>query len=459
MSVKNRSNKSSPAPKAASLKAPIVDVAAAPAKTRTIKVDYLPRVEGEGGIHIKMKGDQVHDVRVKIFEPPRLFEAFLEGRHYNEVPDITARICGICPIAYQMSSVHAIERAFGVEIDPAVRLLRRLIYCGEWIESHVLHVFMLHAPDFLGAQDVIELAARHEDLVKRALELKKIGNDIVTLLGGREIHPISVRVGGFSRVPRKQELQTLVNKLGWARDTAIDLAKFTATLPFPDFEPDYEFVALSHPEEYPFSEGRVVSSKGVDIDVCDFEEHFREHHVAHSNALQCSHVGHGSYHVGPLARFALNFGKLSPMAMQAARDCGLVAPCRNPFKSIVVRMIETVFACEEALRIIDVYEQPETPCAPVKARNAAGWAVTEAPRGILYHRYQFGSDGLVQAARIVPPTAQNQSRMEEDLKDLIPRMASLPDEELTLRCEQAVRNYDPCISCATHFLRATIERT
>ncbi|MDZ7640214.1 MAG: Ni/Fe hydrogenase subunit alpha [Bryobacterales bacterium] len=457
MSTVIRSAKSASAKKKAG-KAPASAKTAPAAKTRTIAVDYLPRVEGEGAIHIRMKGDAVQEVKVKIFEPPRLFEAFLEGRHYDEVPDITARICGICPIAYQMSSVHAIERAYGVEIDPAVRLLRRLIYCGEWIESHVLHVFMLHAPDFFGANDVIELAAKHEDLVKRALELKKIGNEIVSILGGREIHPISVRVGGFSRTPRPRELRGLAENLKWALDAAIDLAKFTATLDFPDFESNYEFVALSHPDEYPFSEGRVVSSKGVDVDASEFEDHFREHHVAHSNALQCSHVGSGSYHVGPLARFALNFEKLSPLAKQVARDCGLPVPCRNPFKSIVVRMVETVFACEEALRVIGVYEPPESPCARVKPRNSTGWAVTEAPRGILYHRYQVGADGLVKAARIVPPTSQNQSRMEEDLREMIPGIASLSDADLTRRCEQAVRNYDPCISCATHFLKATLVR-
>jgi coenzyme F420-reducing hydrogenase alpha subunit len=436
-------------------------VKAAPAapKIRTVSVEYLPRVEGEGAIHVRLKGDAVQEVKVKIFEPPRLFESFLEGRQYNEVPDITARICGICPIAYQMSSVHAIERAYGVEIDPAVRLLRRLIYCGEWIESHVLHVFMLHAPDFFGANDVIELAAANQELVKRALEVKKIGNEIVSILGGREIHPISVRVGGFSRVPRPRELRGLAESLKWALDASVELTKFTATLDFPDFEPNYEFVSLSHPTEYPYNEGRLVSNKGVDIDVSEFEDNFREHHMAHSNALQCTHVGHGSYHVGPLARYALNFDKLTPVAKQVAQDCGLPVPCRNPFKSIIVRMVETVFACEEALRIIAAYEPPDEPCARVKPRNAIGWGASEAPRGTLYHRYQMGADGLVKTARIVPPTAQNQSRMEEDLRELVPQFVHLPDADLTRRCEQAVRNYDPCISCATHFLRATVVRS
>lgn len=432
---------------------------AAAAKTRTVKVDYLARVEGEGALHVKIKAGKVRDVRFSIFEPPRLFEAFLQGRHYSEAPDITARICGICPVAYQMSAAHAIEQAFEVEIDPAVRLLRRLLYCGEWIESHVLHVFMLHAPDFLGKHDVIEMAAENRELVTQALAIKKVGNDIVSLLGGREIHPISVRIGGFSWVPRRQQLKAMEESFKRALDTAITATRILATLPFPAFEPDYEFVSLCHPDEYPFNEGRVKSNRGVDIQVGEFEDHFREHHVAHSNALQSVHLGHGSYHVGPLARFALNFDKLHPVAKQLAADIKLPVPCRNPFQSLLVRMVETVFALEEALRITAIYEPPAKPCAKVTPRSASGSAVTEAPRGSLYHRYVLENDGLIRSAKIVPPTAQNQTRIEDDLRELVPELLDLSDEELTLRCEQAVRNYDPCISCATHFLRVHVERS
>ncbi|MCU0227806.1 MAG: Ni/Fe hydrogenase subunit alpha [Bryobacterales bacterium] len=428
-------------------------------KTRTVKVDYLARVEGEGALHLRIKGGVVRDVRFSIFEPPRLFEAFLQGRSFQEAPDITARICGICPVAYQMSAAHAIENAFGIEIHPAVRLLRRLLYCGEWIESHVLHVFMLHAPDFLGKHDVLEMAAEHKDLVLKALEMKKVGNDIVSLLGGREIHPISVRIGGFSWVPRKQQVRAMVDRFQKALDTAVATTRILATLPFPEFEPDYEFVSLCHPAEYPFNEGRVKSSRGLDIPVSEFEDHFREQHVAHSNALQSVHLGHGSYHVGPLARFALNFQHLHPVAKQLAADIKLSAPCRNPFKSLLVRMVETAYAYEEAIRIAQEYEPPPEPAVKVKPRPGAGQALTEAPRGSLYHRYVLEADGLIRSAKIVPPTAQNQTRIEDDLRELAPTLLHLSDEDLTLRCEQAVRNYDPCISCATHFLRVTVERS
>lgn len=307
------------------------------AKTKTIKVDYLARVEGEGALHIKFKGDALADVKLKIFEPPRFFEAFMRGRGFAEAPDITARICGICPIAYQMSAVHAMEDACGVKVEGQLRELRRLLYCGEWIESHTLHVYMLHAPDFLGYPDAITLAKDYPDAVKRGLNLKKIGNELVTLLGGREIHPINVRLGGFYRVPTKREFAPLVEKLKWARDAALDTVRWVATLPFPAFEQDYEFVALHHPKEYPFNEGRLISNKGLNIPVSDYENHFAEEHVEHSNALHSVHLQRGAYHVGPLARYSLNFDQLSPLAQQAAREAGLGPTCRNPFQSIIVR--------------------------------------------------------------------------------------------------------------------------
>jgi len=427
-------------------------------KTRTIKVDYLARVEGEGALFVKMRGDRVTDVKLKIFEPPRLFEAFLRGRHFSEAPDITSRICGICPIAYQMSAVHAIERAFGITIDPAVRLLRRLFYCGEWIESHALHVFMLHAPDFLGYPDAIQMAKDHRDVVEQALRLKKIGNHIVTLMGGREIHPLSAAVGGFYKVPTENELRGMSDDLKWALEASLTATRLVAGFEFPDFDEDYEFVALRHPDEYPFNEGRLVSNKGLDIDASAYEEHFAEQHVKHSNALQSVLRGRGSYLVGPLARFNLNFDRLPPVAQQVAGECGLAPPCRNPFRGIIVRAVELVFACWEALRVIEEYRQPAAPRVEVAARAASGSAITEAPRGILYHRYEIDAQGLIQFAKIVPPTSQNQKRIEDDLWHFVPQLATRDAEEVTWKCEQAIRNYDPCISCATHFLRLHVER-
>src|SRR5579863_3492031 len=425
---------------------------------RTIKVETLARVEGEGSLYIKMAGDRVADVKFRIYEPPRLFEAFLRGRHFSEAPDITARICGICPIAYQMSAVQAMERALGIRIDPAVRLLRRLFYCGEWIESHALHIYMLHAPDFLGYQDVIEMAKDHRGVVEKALRLKKIGNRIVQLMGGREIHPISAVVGGFHKVPAKSSLMELVSDLEWALEASIDTVRWTSTLDFPDFETDYEFVALRHPDEYPLNEGRLVSNHGLDIDAAEYEDRFAEIHVKHSNALQSVIRGRGSYLVGPLARLNLNFDRLPEVARKAALEAGLRPPVKNLFRSIVVRAVELVFACSEALRIISEYEPPAAPRIEALNRRGVGQAITEAPRGILYHRYAVDENGFIVTAKIIPQTSQNQKRIEDDLREYAAQLVAWPIEEATWKCEQAVRCYDPCISCATHFLKVVIDR-
>jgi coenzyme F420-reducing hydrogenase alpha subunit len=426
-------------------------------KSRSIKVDYLARVEGEGGIRIKVQGKAVTEVQFDIFEPPRFFEAFLRGRHFTEAPDITARICGICPIAYQMSSIHAMESACGVSITGPLRELRRLMYCGEWIESHALHIYMLHAPDFLGYQDVLQMAKDHGDAVKDALKLKKIGNELVTLLGGREIHPINLRIGGFYKLPTKQEFKPLIDRLKWARDAALATVRLTATFPFPDFGRDYEFVSLRHEREYPFNEGRLVSNKGLDIAISDYENFFAEEHVSYSNALHSVLRKRGAYLVGPLARFNLNFDRLTPAAQEAARAAGIEPPLNNPFKSIIVRSVELVYACEEALRIIQEYEMPEKPFVEVAPKAAVGYGCTEAPRGILYHRYRISEKGIITEAKIVPPTSQNQKTMEQDLREFVPARLDLTQEKLTWQCEQAIRNYDPCISCATHFVQLDVD--
>lgn len=425
--------------------------------TKTIKVDALARVEGEGAVTVKVREGQVQEVEFRIFEPPRFFEAFLRGRRASEAPDITARICGICPVAYQMSAAHAMERLADVVVDNPIRALRRLLYCGEWIESHVLHVYFLHAPDFLGYADAVQMAGDHPEVVQRALELKKVGNAIVTLLGGRAVHPVNVRLGGFYRVPAARAWTPLIEQLKWAREAALEMVRWTAQLPLPEFEQDYEFVALRHPHEYPFNEGRLVSNKGLDIDIAAFEDFFVEEHVAHSTALQAELRARSNYFVGPLARYNLNFDRLSPLAQEAAKSAGMDARCLNPFKSIVVRSIETLYAVDEALRILQAYEMPELPYVPVALQAGIGYGCTEAPRGILYHSYQVDDEGVIVDARIVPPTAQNQKTIEHDLRTYVASRVNLPLNELTWQCEQVVRNYDPCISCSTHMVRLQVE--
>ncbi len=426
-------------------------------REKEYRVDYLARVEGEGALYVKVKNGEVVDVKFKIFEPPRLFEAFLLGRMYYDVPDIVARICGICPVAYQMSSVHALEQAFGVRVDGPLRELRRLIYCGEWIESHLLHAFLLHAPDFLGYADAVRMAKEHPDVVKSALKAKKIGNELVSLIGGREVHPVSVCVGGFYKVPTKRRLEAFKPQLKEGKALTRSLLSWVADLEFPSFEADYEFVALSHPAEYPFNEGRIVSNKGLDVAVTEYEDSFEEEQVPHSNALHSRIKGRGSYMVGPLSRVNLNRDKLWDETGTALAEIGFKTPCRNPFKSIIVRVAETLYAFEEALRIIDDYKEPERPRVDFEVRAGRGFGCTEAPRGILYHRYDVAADGKILSAKIVPPTSQNQKRIEDDLREIAPQLIKLPRERATWKFEHAIRNYDPCISCATHFLRLEID--
>jgi len=427
-------------------------------RTRTIRTDYLARVEGEGAMHVEVEGGEVTDVRLEIFEPPRFFEAFLRGRAFSEAPDITARICGICPVAYQMSSARAIEDALGVEVDGPLRELRRLIYCGEWVESHVLHVFMLHAPDFLGYEGVVDMAADHPRVVRDALEIKKTGNAIIDLVGGREVHPINVRVGGFYKLPARAALARLRERLLRARELAEAAVRWTAGLEFPEFERDVELVSLSQPGEYPIDRGRLVSNRGLDIAAAEFDVHIVEEHVERSNALHARLRERGAYLAGPLARYSLCSGELSERAAAAAAEAGLDGECRNPFRSIVVRAVEVLYALDEAVRLIDAYEPPDAPAVEVEPRAGVGHGWTEAPRGMLYHRYELDGDGTIVTARIVPPTSQNQKSIEEDLLGVVRGAIELPEEELQLRCEQAIRNYDPCISCATHFLDVRIER-
>jgi coenzyme F420-reducing hydrogenase alpha subunit len=409
-------------------------------------------------MHVTVRRGEVTDVRLDIYEPPRFFEAFLRGRSYLEPPDITARICGICPVAYQVSACNAIEDACGVAVPTAIGDLRRLLYCGEWIQSHTLHVYMLHAPDFLGYQSVVDMAADHAAVVERGLRLKKVGNDLMELVGGRAVHPINIRLGGFYRTPTGAELAAIRPQLAWAREAARETVAWVAGFDFPDLELASELVALHHPDRYAIEDGRLISEGGLDIAPAEFEELIEERHVPYSNALHAVLRGRGIYHLGPLARYSLNFDQLSTPAQQAARAAGLGRECRNPFRSIVVRAVEILYACDEALRIIDGYRPPAEPSVPVAPRSGRGHGWSEAPRGMLYHRYTLDGSGLIRDCTIIPPTSQNQKSIEDDLRRFVAANLELAEADLQWRCEQAIRNYDPCISCATHFLSLHIDR-
>ena len=427
--------------------------------TRQIKVDVLARVEGEGALNLRVRDGRIEELEFRIYEPPRFFEALLQGRSHRDAPDITARICGICPMAYILSACQAMEQAAGVQITGPLRDLRRLAYCGEWIQSHVLHAFLLHAPDFLGYPDAIRMAQDHAELVTQALQLKKTGNRIMEVVGGRSVHPVNFQVGGFYGLPRREAIQGLTQELEQGLETARQLTLAVAGFTFPEYHHDYTCVSLYHPDEYAICEGDIVSSRGLEVPVAAFEEHFDEQHVARSNALHgVMKADPDPYLVGPIARYNNNFDQLSPLAQETARAAGLGRTVDNPFRSILVRLVETVYAFEEALRLVQDYRDPEQAYVPVEPRSARGTGCTEAPRGICYHRYDLDAEGRIIEARIIPPTSQNQPQIEEDLWGVVAGHLALPDDQLQWVCEQAIRNYDPCISCATHFLRLTVDR-
>lgn len=404
--------------------------------TRRIQVEPLARVEGDGALHVHVNEDGTVDVRLKILEPSRFFESLLVGRSYADAPDVTARICGICPVAHQLTAAMALEDAFGVKVPQPLQDLRHVAYLGEWIESHALHVCLLHAPDFLGYADALQMGQDHPEALHRARRLKKVGKELTALVGGRGVHPINIRIGGFFDPPRMDEVAPVLDRLEGAEKDAMDLLNWVSGFHFPEFEQVCEYVALRG--------DRLVSDRGLDIDPRDYEKHFAEQQVSHSTALHSRLRERGSYAVGPLARYCLNSDRLP----EELRALGPV--CRNPFQSIVVRAIEIVTCLQEARKVLDAYTVPAQASVPYQVRPGVGAACTEAPRGLLYHRYTVDEHGRIAGVALIPPTAQNQPTIEGDLRRLVASRTGLDEERLTWLCEQAIRNYDPCISCATH---------
>ncbi|WP_020653150.1 Ni/Fe hydrogenase subunit alpha [Massilia niastensis] len=425
----------------------------------SIRVPVLARVEGEGALEVDIADGRIVHLRLRIYEPPRLFEKFLEGRAFHEVPDMVARICGICPVAYQMSAVHALESIVGVAPGPWVRAMRRVMYCGEWIESHCLHIHLLAAPDFLGCRSVVELAQSHPEEVRRGLALQALGNDLIRLLGARSVHPVGVRVGGFHHAPPVDAVAALCGRLRAALPEAEALLAWTASLPLPATAQRFTSVAMRDGHAYPMNEGRIMSDQGLDIGAGEFEDCFAEHQVPHSTALHSLLLGQ-PYLVGPLARINLNHDLLPQPVRDALQATGVRFPSANPFHGIVARAAEIHCALVDALRLLEQYTVPAAPFVEAVARCGIGTACTEAPRGLLWHRYETDSEGIIRNARIVPPTSQNQARIEQDLRQALEEFGlDREDDELRRLGETVIRNYDPCISCATHFLRLAVRRT
>jgi coenzyme F420-reducing hydrogenase alpha subunit len=427
------------------------------ASARRIEVPILARVEGEGALYLRLEGDRIAELRLHVYEPPRFFETFLQGRLWTEVPDITARICGICPVAYQMSASQAIEQAFGVTVPPEITALKRFYYCGEWLESHALHIHLLAAPDFLGYPDAISMAKDHPEAVRRGLHLQGLGNAIVKMFGGRAVNPVGVRPGGFYRAPARKEARAMLERLRAALPETEAMVRWVARLPLPEVRREAPWVSLRHPQDYPIEQGRIYASSGLEIDPQDFDQHYREFQVPHSTALHC-HLHGAPYWVGPLPRLNNNLDRLPEATRRLVDELGVAWPSKNPYHSALARAIEMHVAVLEAARLLEEYRGPFKPHVEMAPRAGVGAGCTEAPRGILWHRYELDGAGQVLKATIIPPTSQNQSWIEEDLRQSVLESLRMSDHELRLRMESGVRNYDPCISCSTHFLKMTVER-
>lgn len=423
-----------------------------------LNVPVLTRVEGEGALHLTIEKGRIRHLRLAIFEPPRLFEKFLEGRSYTELPDLVARVCGICPVAYQLSAADAVESLFGVDPGPWVRAMRTLIYCGEWIESHCLHIHLLAAPDFLGYPDALTMARDHPEVLRRGLRLQGLGNRIIELLGGRSVHPVGVRIGGFHHAPALREAKNLLELLKNALPDARSLLQWALSLAMPPRNQNFVSMACLTPGHYPLLGERLYTSDQRNWAKSDFEQHIREHQEPDSTALFSLLEGQ-PYLVGPLARFNLAGDSLSAAIRAPLKQAGIDGTTNNPFHSLAIRAAEVNHAMETAVQLLENYRLPSQPWVPVTPRAGVGFGCTEAPRGSLWHRFEFDDQGLILKARLVPPTSQNQARIQQDLKQSLEAYGlDHEDQSLQLHCEQVIRNYDPCISCATHFLRLTTQR-
>lgn len=425
----------------------------------TIEVPILARVEGEGALNLTISDGKLTKCELRIYEPPRYFEKFLEGREPNEVIDAVARICGICPLAYQTGFATAYEAAFAIELTPWISDMRLLTFLGEWIESHYLHTHLLAAPDFLNYRSAVEMAKDYRQEILRGVSLQHLGNDIIKLFGGRSVHPNGLKVGGFYRAPAEEAVKELIPRLRAGLVAAAEVITWFSKLPFPQHEIPFLMVSLRHPAEYPVIANQVITSAGEQFHINEYAVHFREFQVPQSTALHATtHAGQPIL-LGPLARLNLNFERLPEHIQEMARATGIRWPSRNMFHSLIARSLEGYWAIERALQLCERYVAPEQVAVDYQPRAGSAWGAVEAPRGIQLDHLHVDSNGLAQSIRILAPTAQNLACIEADLRNSLEQFGlERPEHELQLHAEMLIRNYDPCISCSAHFLNLNVER-
>ena len=425
--------------------------------TENIKVNvhHVTRVEGHGNIVVDVRDGTIERCELQIVETPRFFEAMLRGRPYNQSSHITSRICGICAIGHATASLRATERALNVKLSDQTVMLRKLAFHGEMLDSHILHTYMLVAPDFLGVGSVIPLAASHPDVVKRALRMKKFSGDLCQAIVGRHTHPIAMTVGGFTHFPDRQTLEELRER---AEELIADVdatVELFGTLPWPAFERETEYIALVQPDEYGFIDGMIGSTDGDMLPLDDYRLVTNERLSPHATAKHCA-FNRDSYMVGALARFNLKHAQLGARAKAAAEHLGLQAPCYRPYMNSAAQVVEIVHCVDDSIALLDKLLKrgvsPEAPGQVSLRPGARGVGACDVPRGVLFHEYQIGENGLVEEANCIIPTGQNLGNIDRDMRALVPTLLTEPEDSIRLKMEMLVRAYDPCISCSTHFL-------
>ncbi len=426
-------------------------------KDLNIDVHHVTRVEGHGNIVVNMKNGVLEKAQLEIVEAPRYFEAMLKGRNFHEVAIITSRICGICSLGHQMTSLKATEAALGLEISKQTEILRKILVHGATFQSNVLHALFLATPDFLNVGSVFPLVETHKEVVLAALRLKRLANDIGDVISGRAIHPISCVPGGFTKLPTEEELRTLRTRL---LEEAIPDATFVVEIlttlldKIPDFTRETEYISVYSDKEYGLYDGDIRSSDAGSFPVEKYEEITNEFVVPHSSSKHAK-FSRSSYMVGALARFNNSHKLLKPEALEIAEKLGLRAPNYNPYMNTIAQVVEVVHCVLDTIDMIDVLLEkgikPEKPNQN-PSKIGRGIAITEVPRGILFHDYTYDRKGCIESANCIIPTGQNLANIDDDMKKLVPEIIEEPKEDITKKLEMLVRAYDPCISCSVHML-------
>ena len=428
-----------------------------------INVEYLTRVEGHGNIVVNVREGKLEKCELQIVEAPRFFEGMIRGRSIFEAQHITSRICGICSCGHTLASIQAAEEAIGFIPTKQTIQLRKFLLYMENLDSHLLHIYFLVAPDLLGVKSFVPLINSHNKIVRRALRMKKACNDVCDILVGRHIHPISAIVGGFTKLPREKDLDAMLKIFYDMRPDMDATVELAAGLKFPEFERDTEYVALvSDDAEYPMLASDIGSSDGKRIDKNEYKKVANEFVVPHSSAKHTK-WNRESYAVGALARFNLNFQKLHPKAREVASALNMKPKVINPYLNTVAQLIECVHFLEDGIRILENYKKTGINYDEeiivglneqnrIKVQSGTGIGAVEVPRGTLFHGYQVDEKGIIVNANCIIPTNQNVNNIEHDMKKLVPEILNKSDQDITLALEMLVRAYDPCISCSAHFL-------